>query len=439
MSSPLPEPSKADGGTFRSLRVYNFRVWALGAVVSNIGTWMQRTAQDWLVLSELTHQNATAVGTVMACQFGPQLLLLPLTGYCADHFDQRKLLFITQGVMGALAFALGVLTITHHVQLWHVYIFAFLLGSAAAFDAPARQTFVGTLVGKENLSNAVGLNSTSFNSARMVGPAVAGLLIQHVGTGWAFLINGISFVAVILSLLFLRKSELIPQNRASRASGGMLEGVRYVARRPDLRTPLLMILFIGTFGLNFPIFISTMAVKVFHAGADGFGLLTSIMAIGSVTAALLVARRREPTIGLLLQAAAVFGIGCALAAMMPTYLSFAVTLILIGVAVQTFTTSTNAILQMSSAPSMRGRVVAIFLAIALGSTPLGAPLVGWVADRFGPRWALAVAAAAGVAAALVALRYLVTHRNLRVRRRGRGVHFVLDEVQQAAIEHEPAE
>jgi MFS family permease len=273
----------------------------------------------------------------------------------------------------------------------------------------------------------------------MVGPAVAGLLIQHVGTGWAFLLNGISFVAVILSLLFLRESELLPQKRSSRAGGGFLEGLRYVARRPDLRTPLLMILLIGTFGLNFPIFISTMAVKVFHAGADGFGLLTSIMAIGSVTAALLVARRREATIGLLLQAALVFGVGCALAAMMPTYLAFGVTLILIGVSVQTFTTSTNALLQMSSDPAMRGRVVAIFLAVALGSTPIGAPLVGWVADRFGPRWALAVASAAGFGACLIAVRYLVTHRRLRLRRREGRLRFVLDEATQAAVEHEPAE
>jgi MFS family permease len=434
--------ASSGGGTFRSLRVYNFRVWSAGSIVSNVGTWMQRTAQDWLVLAELTHKNATAVGTVMACQFGPQLLLLPFTGYAADRFNQRRLLYITQGVMGLLAFGLGVLTITHLVQLWHVYVFAFLLGCAAAFDAPARQTFVGQLVGKENLSNAVGLNSTSFNSARLVGPAVAGVLIARVGTGWVFLLNGISFVAVLISLTFLRKSELqlpVPRTDRKKGEGGFLEGLRYVAARPDLRTPLVMVFFIGTFGLNFPIFISTMSVSVFHAGAGQFGLLTSMMAIGSVTAALLVARRGAPTLMLLLQAALLFGIGCALAAIMPSYLLFGLALILVGVSVQSFTTSTNALLQMSSAPSMRGRVVSIFLAIALGSTPLGAPLVGWVADRFGPRWAMGVAAASGVVAALIGVRHLVRHRNLRVRRRGRGVHFVLDEVQQAAIEHEPAE
>ena len=435
-------PAASRGGTFRSLAIYNFRVWSMGAIVSNVGTWMQRTAQDWLVLAELTHKNATAVGAVMACQFGPQLLLLPLTGYAADRFDRRKILYITQAVMGLLAFGLGVLTLLHRVQLWHVYLFAFLLGSAAAFDAPARTTFVAELVGKENLSNAVGLNSTSFNSARMVGPAVAGLLIARVGTGWVFLVNGISFVAVLISLSFLRKSELrVPKRRGGgkNGEGGFVEGLRYVAARPDLRAPLWMLFLIGTFGLNFPIFISTMAVSVFHAGADQFGLLTSFMAIGTVTAALLVARRGDPTVMLLLQAALVFGIGCALAAVMPSYLLFGLTLILIGVAVQTFTTSTNALLQTTTEPAMRGRVVAMFLAIALGSTPIGAPLVGWIADRFGPRWAMAVAAAAGIAAALVGVRHLVTHRHLRLRRVGTTLRFVLDEAQQAAIESEPAE
>jgi MFS family permease len=443
MTDPAPTTTPA-GGMFRSLGVYNFRVWSMGAIVSNVGTWMQRTAQDWLVLSELTHKNATAVGAVMACQFGPQLLLLPFTGYAADRFDQRKLLYITQGAMGLLAFGLGVLTVSHLVQLWHVYVFAFLLGSAAAFDAPARQTFVGALVGKENLSNAVGLNSTSFNSARLIGPAAAGLLIARVGTGWVFLLNGISFVAVLASLTLLRTSELrVPHRKAKadekKGEGGFLEGIRYVVARPHLRTPLVMVFFIGTFGLNFPIFISTMSVSVFHAGAGQFGLLSSMMAIGSVTAALLVARRGQPTMTLLSQAALVFGIGCALAAIMPTYLLFGVTLILVGVSVQSFTTSTNALLQMSSAPSMRGRVVSIFLAIALGSTPLGAPLVGWVADRFGPRWAMGVAASSGVLAALVGVRYLVTYRHLRVRRDGRRIRLVLDEAIQSAVEHDPAE
>lgn len=402
-------------GTFRSLRGFNYRVWAAGALVSNVGTWMQRTAQDWLVLTELTHRNATAVGIVMALQFGPMLLLLPLTGYAADHLDRRKLLVITQATMGALALGLGVLTLTGLVQLWHVYLFAFLLGCVTAFDSPARQTFVSELVGEEDLSNAVGLNSTSFNAGRMIGPAVAGLLIASVGTGWVFLINAVSFAAVLGSLKILRVDELHLKLKAHRSRSSFIDGFRYVAKRPDLKALLLMLFLIGTFGLNFPIFIATMSVTAFHAGASQYGLLSSTMAIGSVTGALLAARRARPHIALLLVSAALFGFGCAVAASMPTYVLFGMTLVAIGVCTQTFTTSTNSLVQLSTEPAMRGRVVAILLAIALGGTPLGAPIVGWVADHFGPRWAMGVAAVSGFAAALVGIHYLKKYRNLHVR------------------------
>ena len=405
-------------GTFRSLNNYNYRVWAAGALVSNVGTWMQRTAQDWLVLTELTHRNATAVGIVMALQFGPQLLLLPLTGFAADHLDRRRLLIATQAAMGALALGLGVLTIAGVVRLWQVYGFALLLGCVGAFDAPARQTFVADLVGERDLSNAVALNSTSFNAARMIGPAVAGLLVASVGSGWVFLINAGSFVAVLGSLALLRTGELHARQRAVRARGSFGEGFRYVWRRPDLKAILLMLFLLSTFGLNFPIFISTMAVSVFHAGAGQFGLLSSVMALGSVTGALLAAGREKPQMTLLLAAAGLFGVGCGLAAVMPDEWLFGLVLIVIGLAAQTFTTSANSIVQMSTEPAMRGRVMAILLAIALGGTPLGAPVVGWVADVLGPRWALGVGAAAGIAAAVVGVRYLVVCGGLRVRFEG---------------------
>ena len=221
---------------FRSLRNFNYRVWAAGALLSNIGTWMQRAAQDWLVLTQLTQHNASAVGIVMALQFGPQLLMLPWSGYAADHFNQRKLLMATQATMGGLALILGLLTVTGQVALWHVYVFAFLFGCSAAFDAPVRQTFVAELVGDADLSNAVALNSTSFNAARMIGPAVAGLVIASVGTGWAFLFNGASFMAVLASLCLLRTSELRPQcARSPRTKGSVLQGFRYVRARADLR------------------------------------------------------------------------------------------------------------------------------------------------------------------------------------------------------------
>jgi MFS family permease len=393
-------------GAFRSLRNRNYRLWAAGAFVSNVGTWMQRTAQDWLVLAELTPHNATAVGIVMALQFGPSLALLPLTGLAADHVDRRKLLVITQGAMGVLALTLGVLTVLGAVQLWHVYVLAFLLGCVSAFDAPARQTFVSELVGASDLANAVALNSTSFQVARLVGPAVAGMLIATIGSGWSFLCNAASFAAVLGSLAWLRVSELHRTEPPALKRGSLGEGLRYVWGRDDLKAVLAMLFLVATFGLNFPIFIAAMAVSVFHVGAHAYGLLTSVMAAGSVIGALLSARRARPRMSLLVAGAGVFGVGCAAAAMMPGYTVFAAALIVIGIAAQTFMIGANSTVQLASDPLMRGRVMAIYLAIALGSTPMGAPLVGWVADAFGPRWALAVAAIAGLAAALVGARYM---------------------------------
>jgi MFS family permease len=414
--------------TFRSLGGFNYRVWASGAIVSNVGTWMQRIAQGWLVLTQLTHNNATALGVVMALQFGPHLLLLPLTGFAADHLDRRKLLIATQAAMGVLAFGLGILTITGLVQLWHVYVFAFVLGCVTAFDAPARHTFVAELVGEADLSNAVALNSMSFNAARMIGPAIAGTLIASIGSGWLFLINGASFVAVLASLALLRLGELHVQTRAFRTRGSFAEGFRYVWRRPDLRTILIMLFLIGTFGLNFQIFISTMSVSVFHAGASQYGLLTSVMAIGTIAGALLAAGREKPHFSLLLVGCAIFGLGCALAALAPNAWLFGMALVVIGVSALTFTNSTNSLMQLSTEPALRGRVMAIRLAIALGCTPIGAPIVGWVADSFGPRWAIGLGATAGFAAALVGLHYLVKYRNLRVRFDAGRIHFGIDDV-----------
>lgn len=415
--------------TFRSLAGYNYRLWAAGALVSNVGTWMQRTAQGWLVLTTLTSNNATAVGVVMALQFGPHFPLLPFTGYVADHFDRRKILLCTQSAMGALALALGALTLAGVVQLWHVYLFALLLGCVSAFDAPARQTFVSELVGEADLSNAVALNSTSFNAARMIGPAAAGVLIGAVGTGWVFLANGASFIAVLAALFCLRVADLHRKPRASRAPGGFVEGFRYVARRPDLRAVLWMLFLFSTFGLNFQLFIPAMAVKVFHSDASEYGLLMSAMAIGSVMGALSSAHRAGPRLGVLLAGAAVFGCGCICAALMPNAWLFAVMLVITGVAAQTVSTTANSTVQLSTDAAMRGRVMAIYLAIALGGTPIGAPIVGWVADVFGPRWSLAVGGASGFAAVLVGLGYLARHRGLTVRLEGGRLRVALEGMQ----------
>jgi len=408
-------------GTFRSLRNFNYRVWAAGAFVSNIGTWMQRTAQTWLVLMQLTQHNASAVGLVMALQYGPQLLLLPLTGYVADHFNQRRLLIATQATMGAFALLLGVLTVTGVVALWQVDLLAFLFGCAAAFDAPVRQTFVAELVGDDDLPNAIALNSTSFNGARMIGPAIAGLVIAAFGTGWAFLINGASFIAVLASLGLLRTADLRPNARAHRIKGAFLDsltgGFRYVWSRPDLKAILIMLALIGTFGLNFQIFISTMAIKVFHSDARGYGLLSSVMAVGTVAGALINASQRRPKFISLLAGGALFGVGCSLAALAPTIWLFGAALAVIGVAALMFTNTTNSLMQLATEPAMRGRVMALRVGVALGGTPIGAPIVGWVADNFGPRWALGLGAAAGFAAALVAL-YVIVRRPVAPQQQG---------------------
>ena len=392
--------------TFRSLQVPTFRTWAWGAIVSNVGTWMQRTAQDWLVLAQLTERSATAVGVVMALQFAPQVLLLPVTGYAADRFDRRKLLLVTQAALGLLALGLGVLTIGGWVRLWQVDVFAFLLGCVTAFDAPARQSFVSELVEEPDLPNAVALNSTSFNAARLIGPACAGVLIAKIGTGWVFVLNGLSFVAVIASLLQLHT--LRPARK--RATGGLAGGFRYVRKRSDLVAVLVMLFVVGTFGLNFPIFIATMAVDTFAKGAGQFGLLTSIMAIGSVAGALLAARRARPKMSILVTGAALFGVGTGLAAIAPSYATFALVLVGVGVSAQTFTTTTNTYIQATTEASMRGRVLAILLAVVLGGTPLGAPLVGRIADTLGPRWAMGAGALAGFVAAAIGGAHLLREK-----------------------------
>ncbi|NKF23386.1 MFS transporter [Solimonas marina] len=402
------------GHRFRALRSFNYRIWAGGALVSNVGTWMQRTAQDWLVLTQLTDHDASAVGIVMALQFGPQLLLLPWTGAAADRFDRRRLLMVTQAMLGLLSLALGIVTVTGVVQLWQVQVFAFLFGCTTAFDAPARQTFVNELVGDADLANAVALNSTSFNAARMIGPAAAGLLIASVGTGWSFVLNGASFVAVLVSLTQLRRSELHDSPRAPRMRGSLADGIRYVATRAELKLTLAMLFLIGTFGLNFPIFTSTMATQVFHTDARGYGLLSSLMAFGTISGALIAAGRSRPRVSALMSGAAIFGIGCMLAAMAPGYWAFAAALVVIGAAGLVFMNTSNSLMQLATEPAMRGRVMSLRIGIAQGGTPLGAPIVGWVANQFGPRCALMVGAASGLSAA--ALAAWVAARGRRTRR-----------------------
>lgn len=390
---------------FRSLRERNYRLWASGAIVSNVGTWMQRTAQDWIVLTVLTKQDAFAVGVTMALQFGPQLLLLPVTGLVADRVQKRTLLMITQAVMGLLAFGIGVLAVLNLLTLPEVFGFAFLLGCAAAFDAPARQSLVSELVGPDDVTNAVALNSASFNAARLIGPAAAGLLTEVVGPGWVFLINAVSFAGVLVSLWSITPAAAEPGAAAGRGAKDFAAGFAYVAKRRDLVVLFSMIFLMGTFGMNFPIYASTMAV-LFREGATGYGLLSTSLAIGAVAGALLAARRTEPRFGLTIVAGVLFGVGLLLGAAAPNFLVLAIVLPLVGIASQTFMTTANGTVQLSVDRWLRGRVMAIYMAIFLGGTVIGAPVIGWITNVAGPRAGLATGAAAGLLAAATGTAWL---------------------------------
>lgn len=411
--------------TFSSLRILNYRIWFFGALVSNIGTWMQRTAQDWLVFDHLTAHDASAMGVTLALQLGPQLFLAPWAGLVADRYSRRRLLIITLTAMGLLSTGLGLLVLSGAAELWHVYIFALLLGIVSALDAPVRQTFVSELVTDDYLSNAVALNSASFNVARMIGPAVSGVLTVAVGPGWVFLINTLSFVAMLVALRLIPAASLRVQPRAAAGKGRIREGLRYVRSRPDIQVVMVAIFIIGTFGLNFVLFIAAMVGTEFGMDAGAFGLLNSVMAVGSVTGALLSARRGRPRLRLIFLASGGFGLASTLAALAPNYVLFALALIPCGLFALTVITSANAYVQSTTEPVMRGRVMALYMAIFMGGTPIGAPLVGWVANVAGPRWAVGVAGVAGVSAAVVGLVWIIRARQLRLRfdRRAGGLRF----------------
>ncbi|WP_065570967.1 MFS transporter [Microbacterium oleivorans] len=381
---------------FRSFSVFNYRVWFIGALVSNVGAWMQATALSWVVLTQLTDNDATAMGITMALQFAPPLLLVGLTGLVADRFDRRKLLFVTQGSLMLLGLIIGVLLLTGSMNLWTMYAFAFALGIVAAFDNPTRQAFVSDLVARENASNAVALNAASFNTARMIGPAVAGLVIVAVGTGWVFLVNALTFLAMLIALSLIRSAELVPRPKLHSAAR-MADGLRYVASRPDLVVTFIMVFLLGAFGMNFPILASTMALE-FGQNADGYGVLSSILAIGSLAGALLAARRDRARLRLVILGLGLFAVASVLSAAMPVYIAYAATLMLIGFSTVTTLTTANGYVQTTTEPALRGRVLALYMAILMGGTPFGAPIVGWVADAFGPRAAILL----GAAAALIA-------------------------------------
>ncbi|MEV6282254.1 MFS transporter [Kribbella sp. NPDC051770] len=401
--------------TFRAFRVRNFRLYATGAIVSNVGTWMQRVAQDWLVL-ELTH-SGTALGIVTGLQFLPALLFGPYAGLVADRFPKRLVLTVTQFFMGAVALVLGTLTVTGVVEAWHVYLLALLFGVGTAFDAPTRQAFVVEMVGRDELANAVGLNSASFNAARLLGPALAGLLIHWIGTGPVIMINGFTYAAVIISLRMMRVGELHSPKPAAREKGMIRDGMRYLWRRPDLMMVLVAVFFAGTFGLNFQLTSALMATQAFGKGAGEFGILGSVLAIGSLAGALLAARRVRVRARLVIGSALVFGIAVVVSGLMPNYFTYAAVLPLVGFASLTMLTAANATMQLSIEPTMRGRVMALYMTVLMGGTPIGSPFIGWVGQEFGARWSLIVGGALTVIGTTASVIYFSRRRGLAIRPR----------------------
>lgn len=400
---------------FRALKVFNYRLWVTGALVSNIGTWMQRVAQDWLVLTILTHNSGTAAGITTGLQFLPIVFLGPFAGLLGDRVNKRKLLLCTQTAMGLCALVLGLLVVTRTVELWHVYVLALLLGVASAFDAPSRQAFVSEVVAKEDVPNAVALNSASFNLARLAGPGVAGLVIALFGTGPAFLINAASFAAVIFSLWRMRVSELQPVVRVPRGKGQIREGFRYIRQRPDLMMIMGLVFMVGTFGMNFQITNALMATTIFHLGPGEYGLLGSVMAVGTLAAALLAARRKKMRMLYIVGGALAFGVTVAVAAFMPSYALYALALVPVGLASLTFMNACNTTVQLTTDSAMRGRVLAVYMVVLQGGTPIGAPLVGWIATAFGARWSLWIGAVVAIASGLVALVMMNRRNHVRLR------------------------
>lgn len=400
--------------TFTSLHYRNYRLWFAGALVANVGTWMQRVAQDWLVLTQLTDNSGVALGVTTALQFGPTLLLSAWAGLLADRVNRRRLLMATQAAQGVLAAVLGALVLAGHAQLWHVYLLAGLLGCVGAVDAPVRQTFVAELVPAPILANAVGLNSVSFNAARLVGPGLAGIAIAAVGTGGVFVLNALTFAATIAALLAMRVGELNLLPSAPRARGQIREGLAYVRRRGDLVMVMAVVGLVSTFTLNFQVTGALMTRVEFGRDAAQYGVLGSVLAVGSLTGALMAARRRRPRSRLVVGSAFALGLASGLSALMPTFWTFALASIPVGFASLTMLTAANSVVQLGTEPTMRGRVMAIYMMVLMGATPIGAPIVGWIGEGVGPRWAIGLGALTALAASLAATAWARRRWNVEV-------------------------
>ncbi len=384
-------------GTFRSLKVRNYRLYFTGQAISLCGTWMQTIGQDWLVL-KLTN-SGTQLGIVSAFQFLPILLFAPFGGILADRFSKRKILYFTQSLAGILALILGTLVVTNHIHIWMIYILALGLGMVNSLDNPSRQTFVSEMVGEEYLTNAISLNSTEINLARAVGPAIAGVVIAVFGLGLCFLFNGFSYIAVIVVLAMMRKEELHPLKRIARAKGQLREGLRYVRNSPILLYTLVMMAIIGTLSYEFSVSLPLLAQFTFHGGAGTYSALVAAVGIGSAVGGLFAASRRKVTPKMLVLFAFLFGLAFSVVALMPNTISALLVLLLVGAASIGFTSLANTILQLETSPEMRGRVMSLWAIAFLGSTPIGGPIIGLIGEHLGPRYGVLIGGLAAIFAA----------------------------------------
>jgi len=411
---------------FSSLKVRNYRLFFSGQVISNIGTWMQRIAQDWLVFT-LSGNNPLALGIAVALQFTPTLFLSLWAGVLADRVDKRRLLMIIQSITCVQAVVLGVLDIIGLVELWQVYLLCFTLGTLGALEVPARQSFVAEMVGRDQITNAVALNSSIFNMARIVGPAIAGFAITWVGTGWLFIANAVSTLAVITGLAMMDPDKLFRGQAIPRAKGQLVEGLKYVRGRADLVTVMVLVLFVSTFGITFFTSLAIVAANVFGTHADGYGLLSTLLAVGTFTGSLMAARRGArggPNVRLLILSAFSLGALEVVAGVMPTYLVFGLALIPLGYATITFLNTANALVQTSVSPEMRGRVMGIYVLVLIGGNPIGGPLTGWLADTFGGRSPFFVGGAVSAVAAVVCAIILLRRGGVRPARRFAGLRVL---------------
>ncbi|GAC1537004.1 MAG: MFS transporter [Acidimicrobiales bacterium] len=384
-------------GTFRSLRYRNYRLFFFGQMVSLVGTWMQSVALGWLVYT--ITKSPTQIGFVIAVMFVPTLLGSIHGGLIADRFDKRKVLVCTQSFLAMQALVLAVVTLSGAVTLPVIYVLAIAQGMATTIDNPTRQSFVTEMVGTDDLTNAVGLNSATFNTARILGPAIGGVLIEAVGVGTCFALNAVSFVAVIGGLLLMRGEELFRTAPAQRGKGQLREGIRYVWEEPTLRLVMAMVAVIGTLAFNFTVILPVVARQVFHGNAGTYGLMSATLGVGALGGALVAASRSRPTVRLLGTAAAVFGVMMLADASAPSLPLEIVALALTGAASITFMSAANAAVQLTARPEMRGRVMSIYMLLFLGSTPIGGPIIGWVGEHYGARWSLAIGGVGCLAAA----------------------------------------